>query len=133
MSRGASPSAVACVRSRTAAATIVAHRIATRRVDRRTRRVYHGRTRWRSARACPGTPPGGSGRRRTPARWIRLAASRGSRDPRGMLARLLPAVVVSLALVASACSDAPDTRPNDPLRLPALHAEPDPVAGGRIV
>jgi endoglycosylceramidase len=50
-----------------------------------------------------------------------------------MLARLLPAVVVSLALVASACSDAPDTRPNDPLRLPALHAEPDPVAGGRIV
>ena len=54
-----------------------------------------------------------------------------------MLTRLrlhLCAMLVTLVLLgAAACSDAPDPTAAEPLRLPALHAEPDPVAGGRIV
>lgn len=44
--------------------------------------------------------------------------------------RLLLAAAL-LAALAAGCSDAPGTA--QPLRLPALHAEPDPIAGGRIV
>lgn len=51
--------------------------------------------------------------------WIRL--------------RLRTVLVVLPLLAAAACSDAPAPAGGDPLRLPALHAEPDPVAGGRIV
>jgi endoglycosylceramidase len=45
-----------------------------------------------------------------------------------------PMRVLALALCAlAACSDAPGTPSAGALRLPALHAEPDAVAGGRIV
>ncbi|MEW6272856.1 MAG: cellulase family glycosylhydrolase [Thermodesulfobacteriota bacterium] len=46
------------------------------------------------------------------------------------------AALVALALLACAtasCSDAPGTPSAGVLRLPALHAEPDPLRGGRIV
>jgi endoglycosylceramidase len=43
------------------------------------------------------------------------------------------ALLLVLAVLAAACSDAPRPTSEGPLRLPALHAEPDPVAGGRIV
>ena len=49
-----------------------------------------------------------------------------SRPARALLLLLLP-------LAVAACSDAGGGGASDPLRLPALHAEPDPVAGGRIV
>ena len=49
-----------------------------------------------------------------------------SRRARALLLLLLP-------LAVAACSDAGGGGASDPLRLPALHAEPDPVAGGRIV
>jgi len=43
------------------------------------------------------------------------------------------AATLLLALGVAACSDAPPPTASDPLRLLALHAEPDPVSGGRIV
>lgn len=42
-------------------------------------------------------------------------------------------ILLVLGACALACSDAPSPSASDPLRLPALHAEPDPVRGGRIV
>ncbi|MBY0279750.1 glycoside hydrolase family 5 protein [Candidatus Binatia bacterium] len=42
-------------------------------------------------------------------------------------------VLLLLPLALAACSDATGGGAADPLRLPALHAEPDPIAGGRIV
>jgi len=52
------------------------------------------------------------------------------RPPRTGVVRTLAALL--LALLAVACSDATGGGSADPLRLPALHAEPDPLAGGRI-
>ncbi|HEY8513945.1 MAG TPA: cellulase family glycosylhydrolase [Candidatus Binatia bacterium] len=56
--------------------------------------------------------------------------SKERRAARASLRALALALVVS---VFSACSDAPSAPRDDALRLPALHAEPDPVRGGRIV
>jgi len=56
----------------------------------------------------------------------------GARAPR-RAATLRAALGLAVLAVASACSDAPSTSGTDPLRLPALHAEPDAAAGGRIV
>jgi endoglycosylceramidase len=53
------------------------------------------------------------------------------RDHRSHVRRAIALLLLPLALVA--CSDAGTGGSSDPLRLPALHAEPDPVAGGRIV
>lgn len=54
-----------------------------------------------------------------------------TRPHRTRTARTLALLLIPLLGIA--CSDAPNSPGSDPLRLPALHAEPDPVAGGRIV
>ncbi len=51
-----------------------------------------------------------------------------------MIRRLLPTLLLGLGMVGAALPAASAGRGRiEPLALPALHAEPDPVAGGRIV
>ena len=62
----------------------------------------------------------------------RKSTTREPRTRRGRLLAAYGAIAIALGAVTG-CSDAPTAPTSDPLRLPALHAEPDPVAGGRIV